>query len=531
MKQRKIGPWDIYPPENIAGRQPEKKFQEKFQDEFRKIEKNFSRRPRTKIIFSKKIFLAFFCLLAAAVLSTGLHFGWKILSVKQKISFGGPEKTTLLGDVQSIISSALPGSKKLAGEKEGRVNILFLGIAGKNNPGQNLTDTIMIASVDTKNKKVALLSLPRDLYVPVSGAKYSAKINSLYQYGLSTGQGVEPLKKTLEEITSIPLHYFLILDFEGFKRVIDDIGGINVYVERDIRDTRYPGPNFSYETFEIQKGLRFLDGETALKYARVRHGDPEGDFGRLKRQQKVIQVAKKKVFTLQTFLNVFTLDKLIDSLGDHLKTNIQFDEIESFVRLARETDTQNITTAVADAWQKDSLLKASRAATSRGAAFVLVPRVGTCAEIQDLAKNIFDLDALRRRQEEIQKENACVVIFNRSADPRLGFKIKDLLQNKLGVKNVFLADQKEKNNVDFSTVKILDGAEKFFTLDEILKKLPAKIKSETDADENSAIMKEADFAVVLGRDLEKTYAFEEYSFESWQKNSADNQEYFEMTEN
>ena len=180
-------------------------------------------------------------ILACLILAWGGYFGWKVYSVSQKMSLNQNQPD---GDsLKAIVSSLMPNNHiPLRGEADGRINILMLGIAGKNKPGQNLTDTIMVMSIDTKDKKIALLSIPRDLYVNVPGTNYSTKINSIYQYGLDQNKGSDLIKQTVEDVLDIPIHYSVILDFDGFTKIIDDLGGVNVVVERDMYDARYPGP-------------------------------------------------------------------------------------------------------------------------------------------------------------------------------------------------------------------------------------------------------------------------------------------------
>jgi polyisoprenyl-teichoic acid--peptidoglycan teichoic acid transferase len=466
----------------------------------------------------KKIFLWIFFVLIFSMMVGSAYFAWKINAVSKKINIENSDDGSFLGSVTSVVSSAISSKHKpLQGENDSRINILLLGLGGGNHPGKNLTDTIMIMNIDTKNKKVALFSLPRDLYVKIPDTSYSTKINSIYQYGLDNDKGVESMKKTVEDVTGIPIHYYIILDFDGFKKIIDDIGGINIMVERDIYDPRYPGPNYSYETFEIKQGLHHLDGETALKYARERHNDPEGDFGRAKRQQQVIQATKNKVFSLQTFLNVVTLNNLLDTLGDNLKTNITLDEIESFITLAKSVDSQNITNVVADAWKKDSVLKGSHLLTSGGWASILVPRVGNWSDVQDLAQNIFDLDKIRARQVQIENEEASIAIVNQSDDRNLGSKISDLLRNKLNIKQIDIVYLQVKPGVNDTWVHDNTNGKKLFTLDELLKKLPARLGSgNSDIIETN---KKYDFAISLGNDLKQAYSFDETNQEEWNKNT------------
>ena len=465
-----------------------------------------------------KILAGVFLLAAFLFLSGGAYFVWKICSVSQKITVENIENkkpASLISNVRSIIAP-IANSKKnlklLSGEKEGRINILLLGIAGEKNPGKNLTDTIMIMSISTDSKKVALLSLPRDLYANVPDTNRWTKINSIYQYGSGNNIGIELIKKSVENITDLKIHYFLVMDFEGFKKIIDDIGGINVSVEKDIYDSRYPGPNYSYETFEIKKGLHKMNGETALKYARERHSDSEGDFGRAKRQQKVIQSFKNKVFSLKTFLNVFTFNKLLNTLEENIKTNIRLDEIESFIDLSRKVDSQNIANTVVDAWKEDSLLKVSHVYYGNTRVFILVPRVGNYSEIQDLAQNVFDLDIIQRRQAEIKKDEARIAVINQSGDYNLAYKIKSLLGENLGFKKVAVLKNVNNKSLSQSAVLDLTSGEKPFSLDEIIKKLPAKLGNNDDSDIID-LEKDYDFIILLGEDLEKIYSFEEDSLE------------------
>ncbi len=471
------------------------------------LELNSKRRKR------KKIFIFMLAALAVAV-ALLIYFNWKIYSVSKKININ--EDTSFISSVQTVVSSAVaPRHAELKGEIDGRINILLLGLGGENHPGKNLTDTIMIASIDTKNKKVAFFSLPRDLYINIPRTSYSTKINQIYQYGLNNNEGVEPLKKTVEETTGLEIQYFLIVDFEGFKKVVDDIGGVNIMVERDIYDSRYPGPNYSYEIFELKKGFHHLDGATALKYARMRHNDPEGDFGRAKRQQQIIQAVKNRVFSIQTILNPVVLNNLLNTLGNHVKTNVTLPEIESFIALSKEVDIQNINNVVADAWKKDSLLKGSHLATANGWMSILIPRVGNWSEIQDLAQNVFDLDKIKKRQAEIENEEAVIAVINQSKDNVLANKVKNLLKDKLGMKNVSVAYLQIKLARDKSFVIDNTNGRKLFTLDELLKKLPAKLESE-----NSDIIKldkNYDFIVMLGNDLVDKYFYDEVSMDEWEK--------------
>lgn len=338
-----------------------------------------------------------FYFLAGVTLTRSIHFENRELSFFQSLELVG----------KSFFEKTAP----LKGERDGQINILLLGRAGEHYPGKNLTDTLMVMSLDTKNKKVALLSLPRDLFAPIPGTETSTKLNSLYQIGLSNGTGASVVEQSVAYITGLPLDYYAVIDFDGFEKVVDTLGGIRVDVVRNFHDPSYPGKNYSYETFDIEAGWQKLDGTTALKYARERHNDPEGDFGRAKRQQQIIEAMREKAFSLPTFLNPFTLYGFLKSLGKSITTDISPEELRRFLEIGRTFDTQNVVTLVVDAWKKESLLRVSHIETPGGTAFILVPRSGNWDEIHALAQNLFDPRQSEERKASLNKEDATLTIM------------------------------------------------------------------------------------------------------------------------
>lgn len=465
----------------------------------------------------------FFLLLTAtavALISYGTFFFFKVRSVSGQIS---TTETSLADDLKTTASLLrLGGSrerKALEGEENGRINILLLGAAGEHDAGKNLTDTVMLMSIDAKDKKISLLSLPRDLYVRIPGANTYTKLNSLYAYGLRSNQGPNLTIQSVEEITGQKIHYHLIVNYDAFKEIIDSIGGINVTVERDLLDTRFPGPNYSYETFEIKKGLQKLDGQTALKYVRERHADPEGDFGRAKRQQQVIQAVKNRMFSLQTFFNVMAVNDILNAVGKNIRTDIALGELESFLTLSREVDMQHINNVVIDAWKKDSLLKVSHVQLGAARAFILVPRVGNYSEIRQSADTIFNAEAANERARRIANENARITIVNRSGNHALESKIHDLVKNKLSISQTRLSHE-SNNQGTLARTTIINHSKTntLYTLDELLKKLPATLSAEDyPADDN-------DLTIILGADLIDPYQYDEDSLEDF-NNAQDDQSY------
>lgn len=401
--------------------------------------------------------------------------------------------------------------------EEGRINILLLGRAGEKYPGRNLTDTIMLMSIDMEKRKVALLSLPRDLFVTLPEAGLSGKINSFYQYGLSNGDGPETIRAAVETVTGQPIHYSFILDFDGFEKVIDALGGIEVDVVKDFYDTRYPGKNYSYETFELKKGWQHLDGATALKYVRERHDDPEGDFGRAKRQQQVITATREKAFSTEVFLRFDRVNKLFEALGESVETDATLPELENLFALSKKIDTRNIETYVVDAWKKESLLRVSHTELGGVRAFILLPRIGNWNEIREKSETLFSQEALRQREASLLGEEAHVAILARPEDMRaaqeLSLRTEEILHQKARLEAI--SDRSALEGWPEESI-IVDrtGLGKPWSLDTLLKRFELSRKDSHPLLRFSEEGNRSDFLVILGSKLAEKIPEESFRTES-----------------
>ncbi|HTK03229.1 MAG TPA: LCP family protein [Alphaproteobacteria bacterium] len=202
----------------------------------------------------------------------------------------------------------------------GQVNILILGTGGENHTAGDLTDVMMVASVSPG--RVNVISLPRDLWIP----EIRAKINTAYHYG-----GIDLTKTSVEKVLDLPINHYVLLDFSGFTKIIDVLGGIEVQVDNEFEDKLYPiagrenDPCIAcrYEVVEFKKGLQVMNGETALKFVRSRHatGDEGTDTARSSRQQKVIDAIKNKILSPKVILN----PKQIQALYKVFKNSVQTD--------------------------------------------------------------------------------------------------------------------------------------------------------------------------------------------------------------
>lgn len=284
----------------------------------------------------------------------------------------------------------------LIGLNDDRVNILLLGMGGVNHEGPFLTDTIMLASLEPSTGQAALLSIPRDLSVPLPENGWG-RINHLNSMGeeANPGQGGDYARQVISGILDIKIPYYVRIDFSGFQKLIDEFGGLDIYVEELIDDEQYPIPGKEdaedieerFEHLIIEEGKQHMDGELALKYVRSRHskGGQGSDFSRSRRQQKVLFAFKEKVISWRTLLSARKINSLIKAYRYHLATNLETDEILEVAKLAKKIDFDEVKTFVLDDGPQ-GLLKA--AITYEGA-FVLLPKTGNFSEIKTLIKNIF----------------------------------------------------------------------------------------------------------------------------------------------
>jgi LCP family protein required for cell wall assembly len=424
-------------------------------------------------------------------------FFLQILSLPGKISLHnnpGPIESAM--DItRSLVRS---DESELRGEADGRINVLLLGRAGETYSGKDLTDTVALLSIDTVQFQAGIISLPRDLYAPIPETNLFTKINSIYQYGLRENESSHAIERTVSFITGQPIHYTLIVDFDGFEKIVDAVGGVTIENIRDIRDTRYPGKNYSYETFELAKGWHTLDGKTALKYVRERHDDPEGDFGRAKRQQEVLQALRDKILNPALLGNIFTIERLLTALGESVRTDITLQEIESFLSLGKKIDGQRIGMSVVDAWKKESLLRVDHVDTPSGKAFILVPRSGTWEEIRDLADNLFDLSLKQTREENLRKENSHILIAStgaRGADARI---LRSFLKESVGLSSVETILLPKNIPAPESFITERENLATPYALDALLKALPLEKNSENTISFPNA---QYDILIVIGQDF------------------------------
>lgn len=217
------------------------------------------------------------------------------------------------------------------------------GFLGGGETGCNCTDTIMVVRVDPDETTASVLSLPRDLWLPISPSGRKARINSAYQHG------EQALIDTIEENFGISINHYLEIDFVGFERLVDAVGGIPLWFDTPVRD--------AHTGLSVREtGCVNLDGETARKFARSRylqyrgkdgrwHGDPTADFGRITRQQIFIRRAIDKAVA-QGLGNPVTLNRLVSAGVDNLRLDKALDagDLIALGRQFKSFDSKDLVT-------------------------------------------------------------------------------------------------------------------------------------------------------------------------------------------
>ncbi|KKR04881.1 MAG: hypothetical protein UT32_C0025G0015 [Parcubacteria group bacterium GW2011_GWC2_39_14] len=335
-------------------------------------------KPRKKLYFFLKFFFGFIAIGALLAFATS----------SGTISEDGfLQQVPFVRRVNQLIHS---GDRMLSGSKDNRTNILLLGMGGVKHEGPYLTDTIMIASIKQSTGEVALISIPRDLAVPIPGHSW-AKVNGANAYGeqKDPGNGAELTRDILEDVLDQKIDYYVRVDFEGFKTLIDELGGINIYVERDFVDNTYPtGENGEVTTLEFKKGWENMNSERALEFARSRHGNNgEGsDFARAARQQKILMAVRKKIFSLGILKSPSKISAIAESLDKNISTDLSAWEMLALGKMVLSLKVDDIKPLVLD----DSPQGLLTSTFGVDGAYLLIPKQNDWSKIRSAIDNIFE---------------------------------------------------------------------------------------------------------------------------------------------
>lgn len=351
----------------------------------------------------------------AVVLIIGGFLSWRAYSDLHKVFRGRGTVAAL--DTKSVVPSLLKG------EGDGRVNVLLLGVGGKNHDGGDLTDTMMVFSVDPVNKKAAMLSVPRDLWVkmPVNFFGQYQKINAAYSSGkykylgkadLGSGNeqavaaGFNSIDQAISNVLGVNIDYHVLVDFQAFEQAVDTVNGVSV----DVKDKLYD-PTMAWENANnpvlAQAGLQVMLGKQALMYARSR--ETSSDFARNDRQRQLLLALKQKALTIGTLSNPTRLEGLMSAFGDNIRTDLSTQAASRLYMITKDIPDTNI--ASLSLTNPQNLVTIDRV----GDISVVRPRAGfnTYSEIQSYVRNQL-VDGY------LTKENAPVYVLGETDSLRQG---------------------------------------------------------------------------------------------------------------
>jgi LCP family protein required for cell wall assembly len=374
-----------------------------------------------KVKITKRKWFKPVAVIVVLLILLGGIFTWKTGSLFGKISSNG--------NIFGSLTRMIPGvSNDLKGEKEGRINILLLGMRGEELTGGGLlADTIMVASISPADNKIALLSVPRDLYVADPGTDSKSKINAVYAYGEQKrkGGGMEDMKTVVGEIVGQPIGYALAINFKGFTDLVNAIDGVEVDLkapfeesmqfneERACDATVFTKPTGKFEDktvttptgrvrivaqyplctnpntecggdFKLPAGKQTLNGEQALCYARSRK--TTSDFDRAKRQQVVIQKIKEKALSIGTLTDFGRVNDMIDSLGNNVRTDMQAWELKRLYEIENKMVNPVMAQKVLENTQEGLLYNPEQRPET---GYILLPIGDNYDKIRELFTNIF----------------------------------------------------------------------------------------------------------------------------------------------
>jgi len=293
-----------------------------------------------------------------------------------------------------------------------RINILLLGLRGESDPdGGLLTDSIMVISIKKSTGQVALISIPRDLFVAMPGEKYKEKINFAYALGFEkrggAGGGLLYSKIAASRSIGLNITYGIAVDHAAFKEIIDILGGIDISLANPfIEDQQWisggdagSSPFFSIQTktastsegrietqkwvFEIPAGATHLDGNSALYLARARFSS--SDFDRARRQQLIFQAIKNKALTLGILGNPVKVFQILDSLGKNVRTDLTLKDIQNLLAMYSNLDTKNIFHRTFDTTPEGLLYETH----TESGAYILLPVGDNFDKIKEVCRDIF----------------------------------------------------------------------------------------------------------------------------------------------
>jgi polyisoprenyl-teichoic acid--peptidoglycan teichoic acid transferase len=395
--------------------------------------------------------------------------------------------------VPSLLSS-LPGVQSGESDSAGgsRINVLVMGLDRRPSEGKapTRTDTMFVLTIDPHSKTAGILGIPRDLWVDIpnkSGDGYfQERINVAYELGEVNnydGGGPALAMATTEHTLGIKIDHYVVIDFQGFKKIIDDLGGIDVDVPSYLSDPLYSDTELpgDYLPEEFEPGVQHMDGTRALAYARIRRGN--SDLDRIQRQQRVIFAVMNKALRLNVLPNALSLWK---QYKDTIDTDIGDPQIPGYALLAADIPQERIVAL--------SLGPATVPYTTPAGASVLM---AAPEGIQQIVEALFS-------DQQVLKEGAMVEVQNGTGEPGLASSVVDYLVN-LGLPRSSLVTSNAPEQEIGSASAIIDYTGKRYTADKLAEWLGLPAQSVRSASAGDAALKsnsKADIVLIVGTDVD-----------------------------
>jgi LCP family protein required for cell wall assembly len=387
----------------------------------------------------------------------------------------------------------------LRGEGDGRINILLMGKGGPGHDGPDLTDTMLVASVDPINKKMSLVSVPRDLWVTVPGYG-SSKINSVYANAKYHAQSVSPkdkagaekagvsaAEKTVSQVLGIPIHYYGMVDFQAFEQAVDTVGGVDSNVPANDTVTEMLWDESTHHNYylNVGQGQQHFNGQRALFYSRSRHTSARGDFDRSERQRLLIEALSSKVSSAGTYTNPVKVSQLMSAFGDHVATDMSINDGMRLMKLTKGGKFDSIDLAAAD----KPLVTTGMAAGQS----IVQPTAGLSdySAINSFIRN-------KLRDGYLAKENANVTVLNGTDTPGLASKKADELKS-YGYNVGTVADAPTHSYQHTVIVDLTNGKDKY-TQNYLEKRFKLKVVHKLP--DTTIQPGTANFVIILGQDAQ-----------------------------
>jgi len=458
-----------------------------------------NKKPHTKIR-KKKLVVRIVVGIVATLLLAGGWLAWRGLGAVDKVLHGN-----VLSDAHALLTTT-----KLKGEDQGRVNVLLAGDSADDtgHQGADLTDSIMILSIDTKNHTGLMLSIPRDLWVSIPGWSHQ-KINSanimtsFNKNGYPKG-GMGQLEEIIQSDLGIPIDYYALINYTAFKDSVNAVGGIPIDIQSDDSRGLYD-PNISRADngpLLLKNGKQTLNGQTALNLARAR-GDPtydgrvaygfsNGDFTRTQHQRQMLAALEQKASSAGVLANPLKISKLFSAVGNNINTDLTVGDVLRASQLTKGINMNKLQSLTLGASGPNALLSDYVTPAGQDA---LIPKAGLddFSQIQHYYQQLTS-------NNPVVKEGSSAVILNGSNAAGLAHKEQTTLQGQgFGVASI--AD----TNGTYSTTTILDttNGQKPASKQELQKLFPkANLVTSTNisAEAQEAAGYNADFVVILGQD-------------------------------